>query len=105
VALSQAIAQHTSPEDLTMANLPYISPAIEFYTFRNIQWEMSLADALDRAEENAAPAMYIYCPVTALDECPEEATSAVDTGSARLPAVLAGFSYEVGGGCWFVRLR
>lgn len=67
--VAKAISAHTDSDDQVVTNLPYISPAIEFYAFRNIQWNVSPSEALDYSSGNDSDHMYAYCPNINIDTC------------------------------------
>jgi 4-amino-4-deoxy-L-arabinose transferase-like glycosyltransferase len=110
MAVAQAIARHTAPQDLIASNLPYISPAVEFYAFRNVEWDTSPEAALARAETVTGGVVYAHCAGVKIRTLSNnlyiisQKTILPDPPDAP-PAELAGLPYEVDGGCLFFRLR
>lgn len=54
----EAFSEHTDQDDEIMTNLPYVTDAIEYYSFRNITWEVTPETVLDQGEDDFK---YLYC--------------------------------------------
>jgi hypothetical protein len=82
--LIRLISERTRPDDDILTNLAYTGDrfAVQFYTYRNVQWDVAVTTAL--VEDKGS--VYLYC----------------DAGD--IPLELADLSYKLVGDCLLVRL-
>ena len=87
--LADAITAHTSPDDIILTDMPFVSASLEYYAFRDVTtWLVTPAAALTRAEQEDQAVVYIYC-----------------SDEAALPEEMTAYPVQAASGCLFMRLR